>query len=60
MDQGSMGANNGEEVPRPAGGARHRASSVCSPQLLFLKGSLLCQLRSQGVGSQHLMDAANL
>lgn len=48
MDQGSSGANNVDAAPSPAGGARHRASSVCSPQLLSLKGSLLCQLGSDG------------
>lgn len=60
MDQGSIGANNVEAVPSPAGGARHRASSVCSPQLLSLKGSLLCQLGSEGGRSQRLMDTTNL
>ncbi len=48
MNRGSTGANNVDAVPSPAGGARHRASSVCSPQLLSLKGSLLCQLGSEG------------
>lgn len=60
MDRGSTGANNVEAVPSPAGGARHRASSVCSPQLPSLKGSLLCQLGSEGGRSQRLMDTTNL
>lgn len=52
MDRGSIGANNVDAVPSPAGGARHRASSVCSPQLLSLKGSLPCQLGSERGRSQ--------
>lgn len=58
MDQGSTDANNVDAVPSPAGGARHRASSVCSPQLLSLKGSLLCQLGSEG-GRSHLCNGYN-
>lgn len=58
MDQGSTGANNVDAVPSPAGGARHRASSVCSPQSLSLKGSLLCQLGSEGVRS-HCCNGRN-
>lgn len=58
MDQGSIGANNVDAVPSPAGGARHRASSVCSPQLLSLKGSLLCQLGSEG-GRSHCCNRRN-
>lgn len=58
IDQGSTGANNVDAVPSPAGGARHRASSVCSPQLLSLKGSLLCQLGSEAVRS-HCCNGCN-
>lgn len=47
IDRGSSGANNVDGVPSPAGDARHRASSVCSPQLLSLKASLLCQVGSE-------------
>lgn len=58
MDQGIIGANNVDAVPSPAGGARHRASSVCSPQLLSLKGSLFCQLGSEG-GRSHCCNGRN-
>lgn len=59
MDQGSTGANNVDTVPSPAGGARHRASSVCSPQLLSLKGSLLCQLGSEEGEGSHCSNGRN-
>lgn len=59
MDQGSTGANNVDTVPSPAGGARHRASSVCSPQLLSLKGSLLCQPGSEEGEGSHCSNGRN-
>lgn len=40
LEQMSTGANNVDAAPGPAGGARHRASSVYPPKLPSLKGSL--------------------
>lgn len=58
IDPGSSGANNVDGVPSPAGDARHRASSVCSPQLLSLKASLLCQVGSEE-GRSHCCNGRN-
>lgn len=58
IDPGSSGANNVDGVPSPAGVARHRASSVCSPQLLSLKASLLCQVGSEE-GRSHCRNGRN-
>lgn len=61
LEQRSIGVNNVDAVPGPAGGAQAQGiECLLSKVAVFKRLSLLCQLGSERAGSQCLMVAANL